>query len=155
MGRGYYLRTYNGFDGRMRKASIKPQSNAARTGQIPRFSKCCISGFSDPSDPRGKGYIFAHLEDYGRPVDIDAIYPLSRKVHPALHSRFTKPAWWRGIVRDHYVHGAWFTFLTMEEADMNRPFEQIYPLGIPPCDEVWPDVAEKLGLSLSLFDPSE
>jgi hypothetical protein len=101
--------------------------------------------------------MFMHLEDYLAPLEF---LPVSKSTHAALHGRFRDPARWSRLVARHYVHGAWFTFLTMDEADMRRPFGEIYPLGLPKVGELWPALADRLGVTpligagrrASLFD---
>jgi hypothetical protein len=134
-------------------AAIKPQKKmGVKSSDIPRFTSCCITGFRDTSDPEGKGHMFLHLEDYRRPTDLEAIYSLSRKSHAALHARFTSPERWLSLVKEHYVHGAWFTLLSMDPADMHRQFDDVYPEGLPSAGEFWTGVSDEFGIGQSTFD---
>jgi hypothetical protein len=139
---------YNGFSWEERIAASPIQTEAVKRGRIRKPAVCGLSGFTRPDDPNGWGYIFMHNEDYSRPL---SSYALSRTAHYALHSRFTDPLRWTRLVRRHYRHGAWFTLLTMDPADMRRPFEDTYPIGLPVEGELWPDVADELGLSAQSF----
>ena len=92
-----------------------------------------------------------HNEDYARPL---SFYAVGRTAHHALHSRFTDPLRWFRLVRQHYVRGAWFTLLTMNPADMKRPFGEVYPMGLPEDAALWPDVADRIGMSSEVFATS-
>lgn len=89
-----------------------------------------------------------HLEDYAVPLQF---YPVARYAHALLHQRFTDPLAWNRLVRKHYVHGAWFTLLTMDPADMGRRFAEVYPQGLPAEGEVRPAVADALGITPAHF----
>lgn len=132
---------YNGFTWTERCAVTPIQNAALRTGQVSQPSTCGISGAAS-------GYVFLHLEDYGRPLEF---YPVGRRAHHLLHQRFTDPLPWNATVQSRYVHGAWFTFLTMNPLDMARPFAEVYPEGLPRAGEVWPALADRLGLTPSHF----
>ncbi len=92
--------------------------------------------------------MFTHLEDYRDPLNW---YPMSKRAHHLLHRRFVEPKPWLKLVAKHYIHGAWFTFLTMDVRDMYRPYCEVYPKGLPKHNETWFEEANHLGLSLNLF----
>lgn len=96
--------------------------------------------------------MFTHLEDYCDPLNW---YPMSKRAHHVIHRRFCNPKPWFTLVAKHYQHGAWFTFLTMDVQDMYRPFDEIYPKGLPTFNERWTDQADKMGLSLKIFENFE
>lgn len=87
--------------------------------------------------------MFTHLEDYREPLDW---YPVSKHVHRLLHRRFLEPERWLRLVIKHYVHGAWFTLLTMDVVDMHRPFDDIYPNGLPSAGDTNEDLANEQGI---------
>lgn len=128
--RNYAERLYNGFSSSQR-ASLSHSQRVERyqCGNNPHV--CCVTGFSRPDDPKGAGYIFTHLEDYRKPLEW---YPMSKRAHYLLHRRFIDPKPWERLVAKHYRKGAWFTLLTMNVADMYRPFDEIYPVGLPSAD---------------------
>lgn len=136
---------YNGWSWDERTAVTPLQKQATREGLIRKPSVCQITG-------EGASYVYQHNENYG---DHLVFYAVGRFVHSALHARFTEPLSWNRLVRKHYVHGAWFTFLTMDPADMQRPYEEIYPEGLPADGEVWPEMADRLGLSPHAFVTSK
>lgn len=139
---------YNGFTWAERAATTPMQKLAVAEGRVRKPAVCGITGYAAGDDPRGRGYVFMHNEDYGRPLEF---YAVGRFAHHALHSRFTDPLRWFRLVRRHYVHGAWFTLLTMDPADMKRPFTEVYPKGLPPHGTLWSDVADDLGVSPQVF----
>lgn len=140
-------RWYNGFSSEERHLLSKPQRHERYSrGNNPTV--CCMTGYSRPNDPSGAGYMFTHLEDYSRPLHW---YPMSKRAHYLLHRRFIDPRPWLRLVARHYVHGAWFTFLTMDVADMYRPFAEVYPDGLPAHNERWAKLAEELCLSEDRF----
>lgn len=143
----YRERTYNGFDYQSRMSTCRPQRQERyELGNNPTV--CCITGFTRPDDPKRNGYMFAHLEDYRKPLDW---YPVSKRAHALLHRRFLEPEKWMRFIAKHYVHGAWFTFLTMDVRDMYRSFDDIYPDGLPLLGETWPEYADELGITHQLF----
>jgi hypothetical protein len=123
---------YNGWNWNQRRAVTPIQNEAMRRGELIRPTVCSICGFTDPSDPLGRGYVFAHLENYADPIG--GVLPACKRCHHVLHARFTKPDTWLAIVAEHYRAGAWFTLLTMRPEDMRRPFEEVYPMGLPEVD---------------------
>ena len=141
-------RIYNGFSNHERLHLSKPQKvERYKKGNNP--SVCCMTGFSRPDDIKGAGYMLAHLEDYRRPLDW---LPMSNRAHNLLHRRFKSPQNWKRLVAKHYVHGAWFTFLTMDIRDMYRPYDDIYPDGLPKLGECWPDMAARMAIDRSAFE---
>lgn len=128
---------YNGWNWNQRRAVTPIQNAAVRSGELIHPTVCSICGFTDPSDPKGRGYIFAHLENYADPVG--SVLPACKRCHHVLHARFTKPDTWLATVAEHYRAGAWFTLLTMRPEDMLRPFGELYPMGLPKVD--WPTVS--------------
>jgi hypothetical protein len=147
-------RCYNGFTWPERMTSNPPQRiERYKRGNNPTV--CSITGFSDPLFPRDRGYIFSHNEDYRRPL---WWHPVSRLTHQTLHARFKNPRKWFDLVARHYVHGAWFTLLSMNPARQfplpNQPggrFDLIYPQGLPDFDKPDPALGDFLGLSRELF----
>lgn len=132
---------YNGWSWDQR-CQITPVQNAAiRAGKIVRPTFCGMTGHNG-------GYVYMHTEDYERPL---AFYSIARFAHALLHQRFTDPLPWNRLVRKHYVHGAWFTFLTMDPTDMQRRFVEVYPHGLPPEGEAWPTLADAIGLTPAHF----
>jgi hypothetical protein len=128
--RNYADRYYNGFSPDERALLSRPQREERyKLGNNPLV--CCVTGFSRPDDPRGAGYMFTHLEDYRRPLDW---YPVSKRVHYLLHRRFIDPLPWQRLVKRNYKRGAWFTLLTMDVRDMYKPFDEVYPAGLPAAD---------------------
>ncbi len=71
---------------------------------------------------------------------------MSKYAHTLLHRRFIEPDKWMRFVAKHYVHGAWFTFLTMDVWDMYRPYDDIYPDGLPCAKKTWPEYADAKGI---------
>jgi len=142
---------YNGFSWQERSATSPAQRLAVKEGRVALPTACGLTGFSRTDDPKGLGYIFMHNEDYNRPL---VFHPLCRSAHYALHSRFTDPLRWLKLARKHYRHGAWFTFLTMDPEDMRRPFQTVYPIGLPDEGELWTDVADELHLQAEDFPES-
>jgi hypothetical protein len=136
---------YNGFNPEQRRASNIPQRNARRKNEP---DKCCITGFSDPSDLKGRGYLFLHLEDYNQPTEW---LPCSKMTHTVLHNRFIKPDEWFNLVGRNYRHGAWFTMITMAPKKMFNDYWLTYPIGLPQAHELWADVADQLELSADFF----
>lgn len=116
---------YNGWNWNQRRAVTPIQNVAVRSGELIRPTVCSICGFSDPANIDGCGYIFMHLEDYGDPIG--GVQPACKRCHYAIHARFWKPRLWLEIVRRHGCPAAWFTGLTMNAADMFRPFSELYP----------------------------
>lgn len=145
--RNYKNRWYNGFSPKDRAVLSKPQ-------RYERYSRgnnptvCCVTGFTKPEDPKGAGYMFTHLEDYRNPL---AWIPMSKRAHYVLHRRFVDPHSWLRLVAKHYVHGAWFTLLTLNVEDMYRPFDEVYPKGLPGQHELWPNFADELRIESNLY----
>ena len=133
---------YNGWSWEERIATNPIQRAGKRTGQIVQPTLCGITGQPSP-------YVFLHLEDYARPLG--AILPVGKWEHYKLHARFTDPIPWQRLVRSHYQHGAWWTFLTMDPSDMLRSFAEVYPRGLPRHGELWPALADELALSPTAF----
>jgi hypothetical protein len=125
---GIITRPYNGFDHAARKVSVLIQNEAFRTGVLKRPDTCSICRFSDPEDLDGRGYIFAHLEDYRRPLEI---LPCCKRCHTILHARFVRPTRFLQLVACHGFSGCWFGGLTMDPTSQARPFDEIYRLGLP------------------------
>lgn len=128
----YVLDWYNGFSPDQRRASLPIQKEAVQNGTLIHPVKCSICGFSDPTALKGRGYIFAHLENYDRPLEI---HPACKRCHAAIHARFKDPPRWTRIARDHYRSRAWFTLLSMDPASQRQSFWITYPDGLPPNDE--------------------
>ncbi|WP_096702713.1 hypothetical protein [Magnetospirillum sp. 15-1] len=131
----YILPPYNGFSHEERVATNPIQRDALRRGLIVRPERCSICGFSDPSDPTGRGYLFLHLEDYRHPLEF---YGVCKSCHAALHARFRDPARWLRVVRRHGQSGRWFTLLSDDPESQTLPFDQTYPHGLPGEWDVWP-----------------
>ena len=112
-------------------ASIPIQNAAAKTGRFRFPTICSICGHTDPTRPRTAGYIYAHLEDYRRPL---SCHPACRHCHAALHARFREPERWQRVLAKHHCAGAWFTLLTPDPASQTMPFDMIYPNGLPEAD---------------------
>jgi hypothetical protein len=123
------LHPYNGFDHAARKATVPIQNQAIRKGLLRRPDTCSICKFSVPEDLMGRGYIFLHLEDYRRPLDI---LPCCKSCHAALHARFENPERWFRRRASFERVDAWFMALTMDPASQAKPFDEIYPKGLPP-----------------------
>lgn len=142
---------YNGFTPGDRRGT-NPAQRVERYGKGNNPLTCCITGYSRPDDPKGAGYMYGHLEDYRRPIDW---YSVSKKAHAILHKRFCDPYAWFDLVAANYVHGAWFTFLLMSPKKMYMPFDVIYPEGLPPHGELWPDVADAWGISKAFYQSDD
>lgn len=128
-GRFHYVTPpYNGFDAAARRAATPIQNAALREGLLQRPTTCSICGFSDPTQPKGRGYIYLHLEDYRRPLDI---LSCCKRCHAALHARFRDPTRWLKILERHGKPGSWFMSLTIDPGSQTVPFDQTYPHGIP------------------------
>lgn len=130
----YALPPYNGFSHEERGATNPIQRDALRCGLILRPECCSICGFSDPSSPTGRGYLFLHLEDYRRPLEF---YGVCKRDHAALHARFHDPERWLRIAHQHWASGRWFTQLSMDPASQTHPFDETYPRGLPTTHEMW------------------
>ena len=156
-------RHYNGFPHAVRQLVNIPQRDHRRFSPHKNPLVCDITGFSAPDDPKGKGYMYAHLENYEVATCLDWL-PCSIIAHRTLHARFVRPKAWFDMVARHYVHGAWWTMLCMSPVKMfvrpspdggiMAPYWSIYPLGLPkpgvPTKE-WQDYATKAGISRDLF----
>jgi hypothetical protein len=139
-------RSYNGFSWRERVASIAPQKAAQANKACPELLMCSVTNERAPR-------IVSHLEDY-RPEAVLKWLPCSYRVHMALHRRFSSPRQWYRIIYENYRHGHWASLLTMNSASRYTRYEKLYPEGLPAYDEVWPDMADRLGLHRELFDPA-
>ena len=142
-GQNYKDRWYNGFSPEDRALLSKPQ-RAERYSRGNNPTVCCMTGFTRPDALKGTGYMFTHLEDYRQPLNW---YPMSKRAHTLLHRRFLEPEKWMRLVEKHYVHGAWFTLLTMNVSDMYKPFDEVYPLGLPDHNSLWCDYADVCGVT--------
>lgn len=126
--------SYNGWTWSQRCAVTPIQNRALRDGLIERPTSCCICGYSRPSDLRGRGYIFLHLERYDCPLDF---YPCCKRCHAALHARFRDPDRWQRVLRRHGAPGRWFTVLSLDPASQWRPFRETYAEKLPsPFSEI-------------------
>jgi hypothetical protein len=135
---------YNGFSSEERNAS-NPIIGHHRYRLRNDPGPCCITGYVTPDYPRR---VQTHLEDYRSPLDW---IPISPAAHKALHQRFTRPRNWFQLVGQHYVHGAWFTLVVMSPTKMLHPFTQTYPIGLPLPGQLWPEVADRWGITRELF----
>lgn len=126
----YILPPYNGFSHGERVATIPIQKQAAAEGRFRFPTVCSICGFSDPAKYRTTGYVFAHLEDYRRPLEC---HPCCRKCHATLHARFREPDPWRRLVTRRSANSVWIAWLTLDPASQLRSFDVTYPQGIPPA----------------------
>lgn len=138
--RTYSLPHYNGFDDAARRAVTPIQNAAISGGRMTRPTTCCICGFSDPAQPRGRGFVYCHLEDYNAPFDI---YPVCKRHHADLHARFREPERWAKVVRQYGRAGEWFMLLSLDPASQWRPFPETYGSGLPPPGDPWiePDLS--------------
>jgi hypothetical protein len=127
MAHSYILPHYNGFSHEERIATNAVQREAAARGQFRFPTRCSICGFTDPANPRTSGYIFAHLEDYRKPL---ACHPCCRRCHAALHARFSDPARWHNVLDANWREGEWYTVLSLDPSSQTEPFDQTYPQGI-------------------------
>lgn len=153
-------RPYNGFPYHLAYPATPIQRNFKRANPQLEPTVCGITGFSDPADPRGRGYIFTHLENYEEHQCLEWL-PCCKLAHRLLHDRFINPKAWFRFVAEHYVHGAWWTMLTTSPVKMfvrpapsggiMRPFWSIYPKGLPAHGEFWPEYATEAGISRDLF----
>lgn len=124
----YRLTPYNGFSHRERVATLPIQNAAFRGGTLLRPTVCSICGFSRPEVLEGAGYIYAHLEDYRRPLEI---LPCCKRCHAALHARFRDPERWSRMRDRNLRSGVWFENLSMDPQSQFIPFDQTYPDGLP------------------------
>lgn len=151
---------YNGFPPDQRALVNKPQRETKKANPHLEPTVCDMTGWTDPDDPRGRGYIFTHLENYELGECLDWL-PVSKLTHRILHARFTNPKGWFRYVAQHYRHGAWWTMLCMSPVKMFvrpapdggilRPYWSVYPIGLPKPGEYWEDYATKVGISRDLF----
>ncbi|MBI2254713.1 MAG: hypothetical protein HYU58_08855 [Proteobacteria bacterium] len=125
----------DGFSAAEQRATIPIQNAAIRDGTVLRPTACSICGFSDPSQPKGRGYIFLHLEDYRLPLDI---LPCCKGCHAAPHAQFEDPARWQRRMERYNQPGCWFMLVTMAPASQTSPLDQTYPKGLPGAWDVWP-----------------
>jgi hypothetical protein len=123
-----WQRPYNGFSWQQRCAITPVQNRAIKEGRLTRPTVCSICGHTKPDDPKGAGYIYCHLEDYSRPLDI---LPACKSCHAALHARFDDPARGFAVAKANWRQGAWFTLLSMDLQSQYQPFEVTYPEGLP------------------------
>ena len=72
-----------GFSPEQRGAVTPIQNLAARSGKLIKPAICSICGLSDPTDPKARGYIFMHLEDYRRGSSRYPTSPSTKAGHPA------------------------------------------------------------------------
>lgn len=120
---------YNGTDWPSRCAVTPVQNALMRSGRLIRPTMCSICLDDRHERPQGRDYRFLHLEDYSNPL---AIYPCCKFCHAALHARFRDPERWTRLVRKHGRVGEWFTLLSLDAASQWRPFQETYPVGLPP-----------------------
>lgn len=140
-------RWYNGYSNKQRSLANRPQREERyKRGNNP--TTCCMTGYSRTDDLKGAGYMFTHLENYDEPLNW---YPMSKRAHYLLHRRFLDPKPWMRLVARNYRHGAWFILLTMNVSEMYEPFKNTYPNGLPEYDQLWPQYADKLGVSQTSF----
>lgn len=151
---------YNGFPPEVRALVNQPQREVKKA--IPEIEPtvCDVTGWSDPADPKGRGYIFTHLENYSLDACLDWL-PVSKLTHRILHARFVNPKAWFRYVAKHYRHGAWWTMLCMSPVKMfvrpapgggiMTPYWSVYPIGLPRSGEYWEDYATRAGISRDLF----
>ena len=125
----YVLPPYNGFSPAERRAVTPIQNAAIRDGRLVRPTTCCICGFSDPANPKGRGYIYLHNEDYRQEL---VIYPLCKRHHADLHARFKDPARWARVIREYGRPGSWILALSLDPASQWQPFDVTYPKGVRP-----------------------
>jgi hypothetical protein len=125
----YTLPPYNGFSSAERLATNAIQKRAASEGRFVFPTRCSICGLSRPDKPKTVGYVYAHLEDYRRPLEC---HPCCRNCHAALHARFRDPQRWNRILTLHRRQEAWFTLLSNEPLSQTAPFDETYPNGLPP-----------------------
>jgi hypothetical protein len=122
-----WQRSYNGWTWKERCAVTPIQNKAIKEGRLVRPTVCSICGFSRPEKIKGSGYIFCHLEDYSRPLDI---FPACKHCHAALHARFDDPGRWSAVVRQNWHQGAWFTLLSLDPVSQTQSFDTTYPRGL-------------------------
>lgn len=111
-----------------RRKVIPLRRDLVRRGLAADPDTCSICGFHDPGEPGRRSTIAAHHEDYRETL---LIYPCCRKCHYSLHTRFRHPERWLRRVAEHHRTGAWFTMLSMDVTAMLRPFDEVYPHGLP------------------------
>jgi len=126
----YILPFYNGFTHDERVATIPIQKQAATEGRFRFPTVCSICAFSDSAKYRTTGYVFAHLEDYRRPLEC---YPCCRRCHATLHARFRDPDPWLRLVIRYSANSVWIACLTLDPASQWRSFDVTYPHGAPPA----------------------
>lgn len=124
----HWERPYNGWSWSERCAVNPLQRAMFGSGELIRPTVCSICGFSRPDQLNGSGFIYSHLERYDRPAEI---YPVCKRHHADLHSRFAQPLRWQGVLERHGRPGAWFTLLSLDPASQMRPFGETYPNGLP------------------------
>lgn len=124
----YRLPPYNGFSHEERVATNAIQRLAASKGEFQFPVSCSICGFSDVPRYRSSGYIYAHLEDYRKPLEC---YGCCRPCHASLHARFREPTRWENLARRHWRAGGWFTLLSLDPASQTQSFDLTYPTGLP------------------------
>jgi hypothetical protein len=139
--RSYRLTSYNGFSHTERVATLRPQNAAFHSGALQRPTVCSICGFSRPEVLEGAGYIFAHLEDYRRPLEI---LPCCKRCHAALHARFRDPERWTQLRNKDLKPGVWFENLSMDPQSQFVPFDQTYPNGLPKWTDLHVTPFEKI-----------
>ena len=96
---------YNGWTWAERTAATPVQKRALAEGAIRQPTVCGITGFSAPDDPRGRGYVFMHNEDYGRPLEFYAVS--RRRITPCTHASPIHCGGfaWSGVITS-MVHGS-------------------------------------------------
>ncbi len=145
-------RPYNGFNDAERSAVTPKQNQLVYTGLITKPTHCSVTNFTDPDNPKGRGYIFMHLEDYGNAM---AVLPTSKLTHRLLHARFKNPSDWRAFVYRYYRHGEWYTFLPLDPESQFTPYKELFPQGLPGPWESWGGLADEMGITRESFKPKK
>jgi hypothetical protein len=120
---------YNGWSPEERTATNPVQQAAIRSGRQPRPTSCSVCGcFGNKADWRAIDAVWFHNERYDRPLDV---YPICRRCHWTLHSRFDDPQPWLDLVARYGRGGTWFELLSLDPRCRFQPFAQTYPEGLP------------------------
>lgn len=115
--------SYNGFTATERRIAGNLIRAALTDGRMSSAPNCSIC------DGRLTSHHQMHLEDYAAPL---LAYAICRRCHVILHARFTRPKPWLRLVEENQRGCVrWFQILTLDPASRWRPFDEIYPFGLP------------------------
>jgi len=116
------LSDYNGFPGKMRKASLRRVHKLWDSGEVPRPVECMACGQTE-------GALHGHSEDYSN----DHIHiPICITCHLILHMRWQQPLLWESY-KDAIREG--WRGIALEQRNALYEIKRLYP---PSNPDIWP-----------------